>query len=141
LAACSQKAPGAQAMLDRTRQPRQRCQKRVRTRRERKTTPPAMKEKPEGAVRRSESHWREPGDSPREARAKARDRAEEPTRHGCSYEDVRWQKSVRRILAPCPFEEPQGKSTVRRWLGGAPHGVLTHAAGASLGVRTVRAPA
>jgi hypothetical protein len=41
------------------------------------------------------------------------------------------------ILAPCPFDEPQGKSTVRRWLGGAPHGVLTHAAGASLGVRTV----
>ncbi len=118
-----------------------RCQKRVRTRRERKTTPPAMKEKPEGAVRRSESHWREPGDSPSEARAKARDRAGEPTRHGCSYEDVRWQKSVRRILAPCPFEEPQGESTVRCWLGGAPHGVLTHAAGASLGVRTVCAPA
>jgi len=37
-------------------EPRHGCQKRVRTRRERKTTPPAMNDKPIGAVRRSESY-------------------------------------------------------------------------------------
>jgi hypothetical protein len=35
--------------------------------------------------------WREPGDSPGK-------KAWEPTRHGCSYEEVRRQKSVRRIV-------------------------------------------
>jgi len=35
-------------------------------------------------------------------------------------------------------DESQDESASRRWPGGAPHGVLTHAAKASLGVRTVR---
>jgi len=93
------------------------------------------------AVRRSEAPWREPGSSParhgrqpvhfrsgtHEARVlvRRREMAEVGPKH-------------RRALA---HEEPQGKSSTRRWPGGAPHGVLTHAAEARLGVRTVRAVA
>jgi hypothetical protein len=83
-------------------------------------------------VRSAEANptWREPGDSPgkkslgtHEARVLVRrsEKAEVGPTHRASL----------------PHDEPQGESAARRWPRGAPHGVLTHAAGVSLGVRTV----
>jgi hypothetical protein len=39
----------------------------------------------------------------------------EPTRRGCSYEDVRRQKSVRRTPAHRRIPDPQGEETPWRW--------------------------
>jgi len=87
----SDMAPGARATLDLGGSRDHGCQKRVRTRRERKTTPPAMNTQP---IRCGPPKRILPGVNQAIPRAK---QAREPTRHGCSYEEVRRQKSVRRI--------------------------------------------
>jgi len=83
-------------------------------------------------VRSAEANptWREPGDSPGK------------TGSGAHEARVLVRRSEKAEVGPThraslPHDEPQGKSAARRWPRGAPHGVLTHAAGVSLGVRTV----
>lgn len=75
----------------------------VHEHRDGKTTPAAVKS-PKGTPcdppKRIGAAVKQPI-SPDEQRASA-GRAGEPARHGYSYEEVRWQKSVRRIACRCP---------------------------------------
>jgi len=54
----------------------------------------------------------------------------EPARRGYWYEEVRWQKSVRRIARPRRTASRKASRTKRRWPRSTPHDVLAHAAAA-----------
>jgi hypothetical protein len=63
-------------------------------------------------------------------RARKRSTHREPARRGYGYEEVRWQKSVRRIARPRRPASRKASRTKRRWPRSTPHDVLAHAAAA-----------